>query len=140
MARPVGRGLPAEGAHPHRVPQPGGLGAARLDAVAQLARLGEIAQELGASPPTLGVALLTVQSFGCLHGTGHPRAVGRLHGTGHHPRAVGRLRAADRSRCLGRRLGAEGLRGVGVTCHRGGPPGPGGFRGPGDLCGSCGSQ
>ncbi|QKW28312.1 hypothetical protein HUT11_20980 [Streptomyces seoulensis] len=42
--------------------QPGRLGAARLDPVAQLARLGEIAQELGPAPPPLGVALLDPES------------------------------------------------------------------------------
>ncbi|MYS51614.1 hypothetical protein GTW46_16380 [Streptomyces sp. SID6013] len=51
------RGLPAEGAHAHRVPQPGGLGAARLHAVPQLAGLRQIAQELGPAPTPFGLPL-----------------------------------------------------------------------------------
>ncbi|OWA07432.1 hypothetical protein B9W62_20135 [Streptomyces sp. CS113] len=49
--------LPAEGAHAHRVPQPGGLGAARLHAVPQLPGLRQIAQELRPAPPPLGLTL-----------------------------------------------------------------------------------
>ncbi|MZG17461.1 hypothetical protein GTY44_28935 [Streptomyces sp. SID5914] len=49
--------LPAEGAHAHRVPQPGGLGAARLHPVPQLPGLRQIAQELRPAPPPLGLTL-----------------------------------------------------------------------------------
>ncbi|TQE24733.1 hypothetical protein Sipo8835_19980 [Streptomyces ipomoeae] len=56
-----GRGwprLPAEGAHAHGVAQAGGLGAAWLDAVAQLPCLRQLPQELGPAPPASGVAAL----------------------------------------------------------------------------------
>ncbi|MEU9286814.1 hypothetical protein AB0D57_19385 [Streptomyces sp. NPDC048275] len=50
--------LPTEGAHAHGVTEAGGLGAPGLDAVAQLTRLGPLAEKLGASPPALGVRFL----------------------------------------------------------------------------------
>src|SRR5690606_30859620 len=49
--------LPAERAHAHRVSQPGRLGAARLDPVAQGPRLGQFPQEPGASPAPLRLRL-----------------------------------------------------------------------------------
>ncbi|EFD68002.1 conserved hypothetical protein [Streptomyces lividans TK24] len=49
--------LPAEGAHAHRVAQPGGLGAARLHAVPQLPGLRQVAQELGPAPTPFGLTL-----------------------------------------------------------------------------------
>ena len=52
-------GSVAEGAHEHRLPQPLGTGAARLDAGTQLAGLGQFPQELGAPPPALRSALLS---------------------------------------------------------------------------------
>lgn len=42
----------------------GDFGAAGLDAVAQLARLGEIPEELGPAPPALGVRLRLPDPFG----------------------------------------------------------------------------
>ena len=42
---------------PHRVPEPGGLGAARLDAVAELAGFGEFVQEPRPAPSAFGVRL-----------------------------------------------------------------------------------
>lgn len=56
--------LPTEGAHAHGVTEAGDLGAARLDAVAQLARLGQVPEELGPAPPTLGVRLRLPDPFG----------------------------------------------------------------------------
>lgn len=49
--------LPTEGAHAHGVTETGDLGAAGLDTVAQLTRLGQVPEELGAAPSALGVRL-----------------------------------------------------------------------------------
>jgi hypothetical protein len=56
--------LPTEGAHAHGVTETGDLGAAGLDAVAQLARLGQVPEELGAAPSALGVRLRLPGPFG----------------------------------------------------------------------------
>ncbi|MFE5087868.1 hypothetical protein [Streptomyces mirabilis] len=56
--------LPTEGAHAHGVTEAGDLGAAGLDAVAQLARLGKVPEELGAAPSALGVRLRLPDPFG----------------------------------------------------------------------------
>ncbi len=53
----VGVRSPAEGAHAHGVAEPGGLGAARLDPVAQLPGLGQLPQELRPPPSTRGIVL-----------------------------------------------------------------------------------
>lgn len=53
----VGRRSPAEGAHAHGVAESGGLGAARLDPVAQLPRLCQLPQELRPPPSTRGIVL-----------------------------------------------------------------------------------
>ncbi|MGW8876320.1 MULTISPECIES: hypothetical protein [unclassified Streptomyces] len=58
--------LPTEGAHAHGVTETGDLGAAGLDAVAQLARLGQVPEELGAAPSALGVRLRLPGPFGLL--------------------------------------------------------------------------
>lgn len=53
----VDRRSPAEGAHAHGVAESGGLGAARLDPVAQLPRLCQLPQELRPPPSTRGIVL-----------------------------------------------------------------------------------
>jgi hypothetical protein len=58
------KGLPTEGAHAHGVTEASGLGAAGLDAVAQLARLGQVPEELGTPPSALGVRLRLPDRFG----------------------------------------------------------------------------
>lgn len=58
------KGLPTEGAHAHGVTEAGGLGAAGLHAVAQLACLGQVPEELGPASPTLGVRLRLLDPLG----------------------------------------------------------------------------
>lgn len=55
-----GTASPAESAHPHLLPHPGGAGPARLHPVAQLLGLVELSEELGASAPAGRVTLLRV--------------------------------------------------------------------------------
>ncbi|MFE2487874.1 hypothetical protein ACFXGR_32210 [Streptomyces mirabilis] len=56
--------LPTEGTHAHGVTETGDLGTAGLDAVAQLTRLGQVPEELGAAPSALGVRLRLPGPFG----------------------------------------------------------------------------